>query len=68
MPLGVATQYQEELLAVARGHLINRLSDRLSRPSTVPDVERFGRPLSREFPPIWSFLFDPSIDATNLAR
>jgi len=52
-------------LAVARGHLINRLSDRLSRPSTVPEVERFGRHLSREFPAIWSFLFDPSIDATN---
>lgn len=52
-------------VAVARGHLIARLSDRLAHPSTVPDVERFGRHLTREFPAIWSFLFDPSIDATN---
>jgi transposase len=52
-------------VAVARGHLIARLSDRLARPSTVPDVERFGRHLTREFPAIWSFLFDPLIDATN---
>jgi len=52
-------------VAVARGHLIARLNDRLAQPSTVPDVERFGRHLTREFPAIWSFLFDPSIDATN---
>jgi transposase len=52
-------------LAVARGHCINRLSERLGRPSTVPDVARFGRHLTREFSAIWSFLFDPSIDATN---
>ena len=52
-------------VAVARGHLIARLSDRLAHSSTVPDVERFGRHLTREFPAIWSFLFDPSIDATN---
>ena len=31
----------------------------------MTDVERFGRHLTREFPAIWSFLFDPSIDATN---
>src|SRR5206468_11669718 len=52
-------------VAVAQGHLITRLSDRLAQPSTVPDVERFGRHLTREFSAIWSFLFDPSIDATN---
>ncbi len=52
-------------LAVARGHLIARLNARLAQPSTVPDVERFGRHLTREFSAIWSFLFDPSIDATN---
>lgn len=52
-------------VAIARGRLITRLSDRLAQPSTVPDVERFGRHLAREFPAIWSFLFDPSIDATN---
>jgi len=38
-------------VAVARGHLITRLSDRFAQPSTVPDVERFGRHLPREFSP-----------------
>lgn len=52
-------------LAVARGHLINRLAERLDRPSRVPDVQRFAAHLTREFPAIWSFLFDPTIDATN---
>jgi transposase len=52
-------------LAVARGHLIARLAARLARPSGVPDVERFATHLNREFTAIWSFLFDPTIDATN---
>lgn len=52
-------------LAVARGHLIARLASRLDRPSGVPDVERFATHLDREFAAIWSFLFDPTIDATN---
>jgi transposase len=52
-------------LAVARGHLITRLDARLAQPSGVLDVQRFARHLSREFTAIWSFLFDPSIDATN---
>jgi transposase len=52
-------------VAVARGHLITRLTDRLDRPSRVPDVQRFARHLTREFPAIWSFLFDSTIDATN---
>ena len=52
-------------LAVARGHLITRLAERLGRPSQVPDVQRFAAHLSREFSAIWSFLFDPTIDATN---
>ena len=52
-------------LAVARGHLRTRLAQRLDRPSRVADVQRFTRHLRREFPAIWSFLFDPTIDATN---
>jgi len=52
-------------LAVARGHLIARLAARLARPSAVPDVERFAAHLEREFTAIWSFMFDPMIDATN---
>ena len=38
---------------------------RLAQPSAVADVQRFARHLSREFDAIWSFLFDPSFDATN---
>jgi len=49
----------------ARHPLINRLAERLDRPSRVPDVQRFAAHLTREFPAIWSFLFDPTIDATN---
>jgi transposase len=52
-------------LAVARGHLITRLAERLDRPSRVPDVQRFAAHLTREFPAVWSFMFDPTIDATN---
>ena len=52
-------------LAVVRGQLIARLADRLERPSRVPDVQRFAAHLLREFTAVWSFLFDPTIDATN---
>jgi transposase len=52
-------------LAVVRGQLITRLAERLDRPSRVPDVQRFAAHLLREFTAIWSFLFDPTIDATN---
>jgi transposase len=52
-------------LAIARGQLIVRLAAHLDRPSAVPDVARFATHLDREFTAIWSFLFDPTIDATN---
>ena len=52
-------------LAVARGQLIARLVQRLGRVSRVPEVQRFERHLQREFEAIWSFLFDPTLDATN---
>jgi transposase len=52
-------------LAVVRGQLIARLAARLDRPSGVPDVARFAAHLDREFMAIWSFLFDPTLDATN---
>jgi len=68
--LAVRDRYQSGVisaqgLAVARGHLIARLAARLDRPSGVPDVARFATHLDREFQAIWSFLFDPTIDATN---
>ena len=52
-------------LAIARGQLIAGLAARLDRASSVPDVARFAAHLDREFTAIWSFLFDPTIDATN---
>jgi transposase len=52
-------------LAVARGRLIAALGTVLDRTSSVADVERFAAHLSVEFPAIFSFLFDPTLDATN---
>jgi transposase len=53
-------------LAVARGHLVNRLNRRLDHPGSVADVQRFASHLAREFPAIFTFLLDPTaIDATN---
>ena len=53
-------------LAVARGHLIERLSRQLDRPGTVPDVRRFAAYLEVEWPALVTFLCEPSlIEATN---
>jgi len=52
-------------LASARGRLIAQLGTVLERTSTVPEVERFAAHLTREFSAIFSFLFDPTVDATN---
>ena len=53
-------------LAVARGHLIERLSRHLDRPGRVTDVRRFAAHLAVEWPALFTFLFEPSlIDATN---
>lgn len=53
-------------LAVARGHYVNRLSDLLTRrPSRLADARRFAVHLRTEFDAVFSFLFDPTLDATN---
>ena len=52
-------------VASARGRLISRLGTVLDRSSTVADVERFAAHLTVEFPAIFSFLFDETLDATN---
>lgn len=52
-------------LAVARGHLETRLGTTLDQRSTVPAVRRFVAHLDREWPALFSFLHDPTIDATN---
>jgi transposase len=53
-------------LAVARGHYIERLGQLLQRtPSRRLAVRRFQQHLIVEFDAIFSFLFDPTLDATN---
>jgi transposase len=53
-------------LAVARGHLIARLGRLLERtPSRRLTIRRFQSHLITEFEAIFSFLFDPTLDATN---
>lgn len=53
-------------VAVARGHLIERMSRRLARPGTLSDVRRFAAHLAVEWPALFTVLFDPTaIDATN---
>ena len=53
-------------LAVARGHLIERLNRHLDHPGTVADVRRFAAHLVVEWPALFTFLFEPTvIDATN---
>jgi transposase len=53
-------------LAVARGHLVNRVNRRLDQPGSVADVQRFASHLAVEFPALFTFLLDPmAIDATN---
>jgi transposase len=53
-------------LAVARAAYVNRL-DRLldHRPSRLADARRFATHLHNEFDAVFSFLFDPTLDATN---
>jgi transposase len=61
-----AGQVSHQGLAVARGAYINRL-DRLlpTRPSRLADARRFAVHLRTEFEAVFSFLFDPTLDATN---
>ena len=52
-------------VAVARGHLLAQLNGILEQPTTVPAVRRFAAHLDREWPALFTFLYDPTIDATN---
>jgi transposase len=53
-------------LAIARGHYSERLGRLLERtPSRRLRVRRFQQHLIVEFDAIFSFLFDPTLDATN---
>ena len=61
-----AGEISEHGLASARGRLAGpaRPADRPPRPPLV-DAERFAKHLANEFPAVFLFLCDPSIEATN---
>jgi len=62
----VASTVSAHGLAVARGHLIARLGRLLERtPSRRLPVQRFQAHLITEFEAIFSFLFEPTLEATN---
>jgi len=64
--LSCAGHLSEHGLAVARGHYVERLGQLLQRtPSRRLAVRRFHQHLMVEFEAIFSFLFDPTLDATN---
>jgi transposase len=53
-------------LAVARGAYVNRLGRLLDgRPSRLATARRFAVHLTAEYEAVFSFLFDPTLDATN---
>jgi transposase len=53
-------------LAVARGAYVTRLGHLLDRrPSRLADARRFAIHLDAEYAAVFSFLFDPTLDATN---
>ena len=50
----------------SRGHYVTRLSALLAaRPSRLADARRFATHLRTEFEAVFSFLFDPRLEATN---
>lgn len=51
--------------AIVRGRLITQLLATLDRPGPLPAMRRFAAHLTVELPALFSFLFDPTIDATN---
>ena len=55
----------EHGLATARGLLVARLGRLIDDPPPSADAERFARHLADEFPAVFLFLCDPSIDAAN---
>lgn len=52
-------------VAIARGHLINRLSTVLEPSTRVAAVRRFAQHLNREWDALFTFLFALTVDATN---
>ena len=55
----------EHGMATARGRLTARLARLVDAPPPLDDAERFAAHLATEFPAVFLFLWDPSLDATN---
>ena len=60
-----AGEISEHGLASARGRLAARLGRLIDTPPPLVDAERFAKHLANEFPAVFLFLCDPSIEATN---
>ena len=60
-----AGELSEHGMATARGRLIARLGRLVDAPPPLDDAERFAKHLATEFPAVFLFLSDPSLDATN---
>ena len=60
-----AGEMSEHGLASVRGRLEARLGRLIDAPPRIPDAQRFANHLATEFPAVFLFLRDPSIDATN---
>jgi len=52
-------------VAVARGHLFNQLNTLLDHPGPARVAQTFAAHLAIECPAVFTFLLDPTIDATN---
>ena len=50
---------------MARGHVLNQLLTALDAAGTLSAMQRFAAHLQTELPALLSFLFDPTVDATN---
>jgi len=51
--------------AIARGQLTSQLLELLDAPGGLADCHRLAAHLTIELPALFSFLFDPTVDATN---
>ena len=60
-----AGELSEHGMATARGRLNARLGRLIDAPPPLDDAERFAAHLATEFPAVFLFLWDPSLDATN---
>ena len=60
-----AGELSEHGLATARGRLLAQISRLIDNPPPLDDAERFAAHLAIEFAALFTFLWDPSVDATN---